>query len=159
MCVSCILKVLMGYIVLRNINHFDSLRHFEAWLWSAMETATNIYVRQTLAHRGTPFSCVWASTTKGDDASSHRCNPKLYPCAQDLKTSTTARGAKLGGKKSQLCPQASSSFAHLPVKTSVPWFLSNSIHPKPHVSHVSLTHAHMLSGHFQIHATILNGDA
>lgn len=55
------------------------------WLWSAMETATNIYVRQTLEHRGAPRSREGASTTKGDDALSHWCNPNLHPCAQDLK--------------------------------------------------------------------------
>lgn len=107
------------------------------WLWSAMETATNIYVGQTLAHRGTPCSCVGASTTKGDDALSHWCNPNLHPCAQDLKQAQQQQGLSL--EKSQLCPQAPLSSPHLPVKTLVPCLISNGIHPNPHVS---LTHTH-----------------
>lgn len=86
------------------------------WLWSAMETATNIYVRQTLVHWGTPWSCVGARATKGDDALSHWCNPNLHPCAQDLKQAQQQQEPSL--EKSQLCPQAPLSSTHLPVKTS-----------------------------------------
>lgn len=109
MCVRCYLKLLMGYIVLRNIFPLcletrrgikDESEPFSSllWLWSAMETATNIYVGQTLVHRGTPCSCAGASATKGDDALSHWCNSHLHPCAQRPQTSTTATGAELGEK-------------------------------------------------------------
>lgn len=74
------------------------------WLWSAMETATNIYVGQTLVHCGTPCSCVGASATKGDDALSHWCNPNLHPSAQDLKRAQQQQEPSL--EKSQLCPLA-----------------------------------------------------
>lgn len=99
------------------------------WLWSAMETVTNIYVRQTFVHWGTPCSCVGASTTKGDDALSHWCKPNLHPCAQDLKQAQQQQELSL--EKSQLCPQAPLSSAHLPVKTSEPRLISNGIHPTP----------------------------
>ena len=108
------------------------------WLWSAMETAANIYVGQTLVRWGTPCSCVGASATKGDDALSHWCKPNLHPCAQDLKQAQQQQEPNL--EKSQLCPQAPLSSAHLPVKTSEPRLISNGIHPNPHIS---LTHTHM----------------
>lgn len=84
------------------------------------------------------YSCLGASATKGDDALSHWCNPNLHPCAQDLKQAQQQQEPSL--EKSQLCPQAPLSSAHLPVKTSEPRLISNGIHPNPHIS---LTHTHV----------------
>lgn len=114
-----------------------------------METATNIYVGQTLVHCGTPCSCVGASATKGDDAVSHWCNPYLHPCAQDLKQAQQQREPSL--EKSQLCPQALLSSDHLPVKTSEPRLISNGIHPNPHIS---LTHTSTYFLHTPLQTTL-----
>ena len=50
-----------------------------------MDTATNIYVRQTLAQRGVLLSCLCSGATKADDALSQWCYPNLHPGGQDLK--------------------------------------------------------------------------
>lgn len=106
------------------------------WLWSAMETATNIYVRQTSGRWGALCCHVGARATKGDDALSHWCNPNLHPCARDLEQAQRQQEPSL--EKSQLCPQAPLSSAHLPVKTLEPRTFSNSVQPNSH----TLTYTH-----------------
>lgn len=104
-----------------------------------METATNIYGGQILVHWGTSCSCVGSCTTKADDALSHWCNQNLHPCAQDLKQAQQQLEWSL--EKSQHCPQAPLSSAHLPVKTSEPRLISDAVHPNPHIA-LSHTHTH-----------------
>lgn len=106
------------------------------WLWSSMETATNIYVGQTLVHWGTPCSCVGARATKGDDALSHWWNLNLHPCAQDLKQAQQQQEPSL--EKSQLCPQAPLSSAHLTVKT-----LAHFKRHSPQPLYLPHTHTHV----------------
>lgn len=134
MCLRCYLKMLMGYIVLRNI-YPSASRLFEASkmsqnhfpLCSGSEVPWKLpQIFMSDKHWCTEVLLA-ASATKGDDALSHRCNPNLHPCAQDLKQAQQQQEPSL--EKSQLCPQAPLSSAHLPVKTSEPRLISNGIHP------------------------------